>query len=267
MCRPGPPPQPRRAGVASAESRRIAASAVVPGILLAAISCPAEERPPLSSERPSFSYSPTALDRGAWQVELGYQHTRDDDGADFEDDTLPQLLLRYGVTDGLELQLGWAGYSDRRIDGVTVDGSNDVSVALKLELTGAGALVPVAFYAGWSLPVGDSDIGADEGEPTVGILWSHDGPVDLFGTLAVTESDDDRLVGNGVGISLPIDERFGGYVEYVALFPEGSGPAHVLNGGVTMLRTPDQQVDVNVGIGLNERATDMTFGLGFVQRF
>ncbi len=90
-----------------------------------------QDRDPISTERPSFSSSPEALASGVWQFEFGYQYSQDRDGAEFDDHTLPLLLIRTGIGDRLELQINWAGYSWMDVNGRTVHGASDAGFGVK----------------------------------------------------------------------------------------------------------------------------------------
>lgn len=227
----------------------------------------AQASDPISAERPSFSSSPIALATGLWQVEAGYQYTTEGGSADLEVHNLPQLLIRGGIAENVELQIGWPGYSWADVGGQSFNGTNDGSVGVKWQLSDRNAATPIAVFAGLSLPVGSDEFSADEAEPLLGFFWSHAGRLNLFGTAIVTESGKDTVIGNAVGISLPARGNVSSYLEYAGLFQEGSGPQHLLNGGLAFLRNNDLTFDVHASIGLNGRAPDFSFGFGMATRF
>ena len=74
------------------------------------------------------------------------------------------------------------------------------------------------------------------------------------------------MINNAVGINLPINDRFGSFVEYYGVFGDG-GPEHYLNGGVTWLPENNLQWDSYLGLGLNDRAIDVSFNLGLSYRY
>lgn len=218
---------------------------------------------PFSAERPGFSSSPFAMPIAGWQLEAGYQFDQDG-GVDAH--AAPLLLLRYGLAERLELQLGWTGY--RRVDGpgFSTDGVGDANVAVKWQLAPRNAATSMAVYGSLSLPVGDTGLTSDDVDPTVGLFWSHSARFDLFGTVLVSHFDDLALA-NAVGVSLPVAEDVGGYLEYVVNYVDGSGAAHSLNGGVAVMGAMNLQYDVNAGVGLNGRAGDWFVGAGIAYRF
>jgi len=226
-----------------------------------------QEPDPISTERPSFSSSPIAIANGTWQFEFGYQYSMDDDGASVEDHILPLLLIRTGVTDRIELQINWPGYSWTDVNGSSGHGANDVGIGVKWEVSDPGAATPIGIFAGLTLPVGSSDISTDEAEPVLGFFWSHSGRISLFGTVLFTEVGNDSVINNAIGLDFQLPGTTGAYVEYLITAQEGSGPEHSLGGGISFLRSNDLQFDVNAGIGLNGQATDFYIGVGAARRF
>jgi hypothetical protein len=50
-------------------------------------------------------------------------------------------------------------------------------------------------------------------------------------------------------------------------FPEQGGPRHLLHFGSAWKLTPNQQVDVHIGVGLSTAAVDHLVGVGYSFRF
>ena len=231
------------------------------------IAAPAQEADPISAERPGFSSSPLTLARSTWQLEVGYQFTRDRDGVDIDDHTLPLMLLRIGLADRLEMQVNWAGVSWTDLNGRTIHGANDASIGVKWQLTDRDVSTPIGVFAGLSLPVGADEFTSDDVDPTFGLFWSHSGVADFFGTVLISHSDDDTVVDNAVGVSFSLDGTKGAYLEYVGRSAEGNGPEHAVNGGMTFLANENLQLDLQGGLGLNDRAADFFVGFGLAHRF
>lgn len=246
---------------------KLVTHAVIPGFMLCVLPIGAAlaQGDTISAERPGFSSSPIALAPSLLQIEGGYQYTRISGSADAEDHTLPLALLRFGLADRVELQFSWAGISWLDNGGST-SAVNDASIGVKWQLTDDDATVPVALFGGISLPVGDDEVSSEEIEPTLGAFWSYSAAIDWFGTVLLSESGDDVVLSNAVGVALPVDARTGGYVEYFGNYGS-TGPEHYLNGGFAYLPRNDMQIDLHVGAGLNGRAADFFLGLGIAYRF
>jgi len=187
---------------------------------------------PINTERPSFSSSPLALPTGFWQIEAGYQLTRNNGSDSLKEQTLPNALLRFGFYPNLELQLNGVGFKKTRTDGVETDGFQDFSLGIKWQVNGSDAVVPIGLFAGVSLPVGSSEFTSDDYDPLVGVFWSHSGRLEWFGTVKAQKSGGKYSYDNAVGISFSLKETTGAFLEFHSSLPEGAGPAHNLNGVV-----------------------------------
>ena len=183
------------------------------------------------------------------------------------DHTFPLTLLRVGLVGNLELQLSWAGVSWSEVGGQEAHGANDAGIGVKWQLTDAATAVPVALYAGLSMPVGDDEFSSNEVDPTIGVFWSYSAGVDWFGNVLLSEADEDTTIWNAIGISLPINADTGAYIEYFGNYTSGAGPEHNLNGGIAYMPQNNLQLDLHIGAGLNTRATDFFLGCGLAYRF
>jgi hypothetical protein len=108
----------------------------------------AQDPGPINTERPSFSSSPLALPTGYWQIEAGYQYTRNLGSNSSKDHSLPNALLRFGFHERLELQLNWSGYTRMTSDGAKSKGFKDASLGVKWQVNRADAAVAVGLFAG-----------------------------------------------------------------------------------------------------------------------
>lgn len=227
----------------------------------------AQEEEPIITERPGFSSSPYTLFPGGVQVEAGYRFQSDGQGTDIDSHTLPLTLVRLGLVENIELQLGWNGYTWAEAGNTDVDGSNDASVGIKWQLTDSRARLPVSLFAGVSVPIGSDAFSSDEVDPTIGAFWSFRAGVDWFGTVTLSEPGDDTRFANAVGVSLPLTATLGSYVEFYGIYGGEGGTEHYLNGGVTFLQRFNLQLDASVGVGLNDQSADFFLDAGLGYRF
>jgi hypothetical protein len=237
----------------------------VAALTLCAGSLQAQEDQPINTERPGFSSSPVALQPGAFQVEAGYQYSQRDNN--LSNSSVPLTLLRVGLLERVELQLGWSGITWADANNRSTNGANDASVGVKWQATAEGAALPIALFAGVSLPVGASEFTSDSYDPTLAAFWSHSAGLDWFGTVLLSKSNDDTTVTNAIGLNLPLLDDIGVFVEYYGTFAGDGGPEHYLDGGITYLARNDLQLDLNLGAGLNDRAADFFIGAGLSYRF
>ena len=226
----------------------------------------------ISADRPGFSTSPQTVPAGRLQIEGGYQFTADREA---DNHTMPLFLLRAGLTKKLELRVSWDGWSWTENNGRFKSEANDMSLGLKAHLSEQTQLLPAIGLLGvLSLPTGYGSSTSNRVDPTGGLLWNHDlaaGP-GIFGTVLMSSvtGDDGRFfeAANAIGVSLPINDRVGSFVEYFGFYRKGGGgPAHNLDGGLTCLLNNNLQLDLNGGFGINGRADDYFLGPGLAFRF
>ncbi len=245
---------------------------------------------PLVTDRPDFTESTVTVPYGRMQLEGGYTFTYDSgDGIRTKDHTYPELLLRVGLVEDVELRLGWAGWSHtdesfrtetrggrsiRVTDGD--DGGNDTSAGFKFHLLDQDGLVPdFGVITELSLPTGAGGQTSGDVDPVVKLLWAYDLTDDLgvAGNVnfAVPTSENGRFFETSASLSFgyAITDRLGSYVEYFGFYPSDRNQAdtHFLNGGFTYLITDNLQIDVRAGLGLNDEADDFFTGAGFAIRF
>jgi hypothetical protein len=226
----------------------------------------------IGADRPGFSTSPQTVLRGRLQIEGGYQFT-EDQGVDSHG--MPLLLMRAGLTNKIELRIGWDGLSWTENNGHYKPEASDMSLGLKAHLMEQRPGLPaIGLLGSLSLPTGSSSSTSNRVDPTGGLLWNYNfaaGP-GLFGTILMSSltGDDGRFfeAANATGVSLPINDRLGSFVEYFGFYRTGGGgAAHNLNGGFTYLLNDNLQLDVNGGLGMNRRADAYFLGAGFAFRF
>lgn len=222
---------------------------------------------PLVSERPSFSASPFVVGGGVWLFEGGYHFSEDRNGRTVTEQTVPQALLRYGLNDEVELQLAWEGFTRREVGGNSSTGVTDALLGVKIQLAEDDAKVPVAFFAGLSLPTGEDGFTSDSFDPLIGAFWRYRGPLEIFGAVEVEYSDGDYNLDNGVGFFIPLSASASGYLEWEMNVPDNGGTRHSANLGVMWQTQASLQFDVNGSVGLNDRATDYGLGMGLAYRF
>ena len=229
----------------------------------------AQEPGPINTERPSFSSSPLVLPTGLWQIETGYQFTHDEGASSLKDHTLPNLLLRFGFHEKLELQLSGVTYKWQEIDGLEENGFQDAGLGIKWQVNDSDAVVPVGLFAGISLPVGSSEFTNDKYDPSIGVFWSHSGALDWFGAAVLKYSNELFTFDNAIGISFSLPGNTGAFVEYLGNFYEDDNEesGHNLNLGATWLLSDTLQLDINGGVGLNSEANDYYTGMGISYRF
>ena len=244
---------------------------------------------PLVSDRPDFTESTLTIPAGHLQLESGYTFNYDrHDGRRTKRHTFPEVLLRVGVAEDVELRIGWEGWARteslstmrndvgrRTLLTETVTGGSDLSVGFKFHLADQDGIRPdLGLIVAADLPTGHHAYTSGDVDPNLGLLWAYDLDDDwsLAGNLnlALPTEAGTRIVEPSASLSVGygITDGVGAYFEYFGFYPGSHGPdTHYVNGGLTFLVTDDFQIDLRAGAGLNDDSDDFFTGIGFVWRF
>lgn len=241
----------------------------------------------LCPDRPGLGTPACTVEPGAVVGELGLgDWTRENDSVQRSDTILVgDALVRIGLTESLEGQIGWTAYGhvrtrDKATGAVRKTGrTGDVTLALRQNLRnpdGSGVSVAVMPYV--TLPVGKAPIGA--GDWGAGVLVPLS--VELSDTVsfaltpgveAAVDSDGDGRhlrYGSVAGVGLALGERLSLSTE-VALHrdrdPAGHTTEALLGLSAAWKANAMTQFDVGLNCGLNGNSPDSQFYLGIARRF
>ncbi|MCG8404900.1 MAG: transporter [Phycisphaerales bacterium] len=244
----------------------------------------------LVTDRPDFTESTLTIPYGRVQLEAGYTYVYDSgDGVRSQAHTYPEMLFRIGLVEDVELRLGWVGWEHteevfrtRNDVGRTVgvrdrsDGGGDMDIGFKFHLLDQDGWVPdFGIIVNASIPTGSDAHSSGDVDPGLILLWAYD-LTDEFAVagnvnFAVPTSENGRYFETSTSLSFgySITDKLGTYVEYFGFYPSDRNQAdtHFINGGFTYLITNNFQLDVRVGMGLNDEADDLFTGAGFSWRF
>ena len=238
---------------------------------------------PLVTDRPDFTESSSTVGLGVMQLEMGYTFTYNDDDATGDktySHTVPEILLRYGFLEDVELRLGWTyGWDEEQVGAARTrpDGGSDLYVGLKIDLFEQCCAWPEqAILLNINAPVGAEAFSSNK--VTAGATYAYSWELaNEWGLGANTgfftdrENGDDFIVWTqSVAVGIPLNECWGVYVEYYGLYESDKAGAvnqHYADGGITWLWNYDLQFDFRVGVGLNDDADDVFSGLGASMRF
>ncbi|HEX8642989.1 MAG TPA: transporter [Allosphingosinicella sp.] len=254
---------------------------------LGAVEARAQELRDYCPDRPGLGTPPCTIDAGHFDVELGIADWTLDRTSDSRSETwaVGDMLLRFGLTDSLEAQIGWTAFghvSSRDLATGSVSrasGVGDVSFALRQNLRnpdGSGFSLAVMPFA--TLPAGNEVLGA--GDWTAGLVvplsYELSGNVQLGFTAQIEAAADDdgagrHLAYGGVaGLSFSLSDQLGATFEIAATRDEDpSGHATEWLAGLSAgwMAVDDLQLDLGANIGLSEAAPDVQLYLGIARRF
>ena len=266
--------------------RRIASAvAAAAALLLGAGTARADPLRDLCLDRPGLGTPACTIDPGHAMVELGLgDWTLTRQGGAREDDLATgDLLVRYGLTSSLEVQVGWTAYAHIRTrsgNGVArAGGAGDVTVAVRQNLhhpDGSGFSAAIMPYA--TLPTGSDGIGAGDWGAGVLVPMSYELPHGFALDLTAEADAAVDADGNGrhfaysaiFGLDMKLTDKVGATAELEAARDEDpSGHSTQLLAGLSAAWTPSDnlQLDLGTNLGLNRDAPDLEVYFGVARRF
>ncbi len=240
---------------------------------------------PIETDRDSFTPATTVVGRGRLLVESSYSFI--DNRDTFETHSFPELLLRAGVLDCVELRLGWnyevggegsdvsGAAGDEELGGAGLSREHRVLYGVKLAVTEQDELLPAsAMIVQGYTPTGgeatDTQVTATYvfgwEEEELGVKF--DAGV-RYGTASAGE-DRFGIWAPSAVVRVPVGERVNVHAEYFALFSHDRGQdfsRHFISPGVHYLVTDDLEVGVRLGWGLNDQSPRFFTNAGLGWRF
>jgi len=265
--------------------------------------CPSPARDPyeepIETDRHDFTQSARTVGRGVAQIEAGYTYYYKDGTEEIEGShTGPEMLLRYGLSEDIELRLRWTyawifkTAKDEHEEVNDLDGAQDLNFGFKLQLTEQECCRPEsALRLICTVPTGGSDfttngveIGADvvyawelangwELAGSSGAFRNGAGEFSLIALSGMGESgftSDFVAWAQSVALGIPLSEQMELYLEYFGIVSDGLPQEFTLgfvNAGVDFLITNDLVFDVRLGRGLTTDSDDFFVGTGGGIRF
>ncbi|MEA3034358.1 MAG: hypothetical protein QOH04_109 [Sphingomonadales bacterium] len=265
-------------------SSRILSIAAAAAAVLPAPATAAEPRD-FCPDRPGLGTPPCTIDRGKVDIEIGLADwTLEHSGGDRTDTLIfGDLLVRYGLTDNLEVQLGWTSFATvrERAAGTVnrASGTGDVTLALRRNLVhpdGSGFSAALMPYA--NLPTGGRVIGAGDWSAGLLVPLSYELPhglsLDFTGGVEAA-ADADRhgrhlAYGGIAGLDVSLPHNVTATVELsVQRDEDPSDRSTQLVGGLSLawIARPDWQLDAGANGGLAGGAPDVELYAGIAHRF
>jgi len=247
----------------------------------------AQDLRPLCPDRPGLDTPACTVDPGHLVAEMGtIDWSLDRDASQRSDSfTFGDLLLRYGIADHAEIQLGWTALGtvrtrDRATGAVTHDsGAGDVTLAVRRNLLhpdGSGFAAAVMPYA--TLPAGGATIGA--GDWGAGLIvplsYSLTDKIGLSLTPEIDAAvDQDRhgrhlAYGSAIGLTTALTSSMSSAFELQAMRdrdPAGHATQALASLSVAWQPKSNLQLDMGAVAGLNHASPDVELYMGIARRF
>lgn len=247
---------------------------------------PKEEKSEIETDRDSFTPATTTAGRRRLIFETA--HTFVDNRGVKETNSFPESLLRYGLTDRLELRLGWnyeVGGAGSDVSGVDASGDevsstpglerdSRLSYGLKLQLTKPECWIPgSAFILQAATPT--SGLSSDTqvfGTYVVGWelpnKWKLDSAL-RYGT-GSEEADHYKVWAPSIVVKAPIGEKISVHAEYFSIISNGKAEEftrHYFSPGLHYLINENFEIGFRLGWGLNDQAAKFFSNVGIGLRF
>jgi hypothetical protein len=240
------------------------------------------EEEEIVTDRDSFTPATSTVKRGRVVFESAYSFI-DNDGVP-ETHSFPESVIRFGTTDNLELRIGWnyeIGGSGNPVSG-NASGHREPDAALEEESTLLyGAKYFLTRQCGWTpesswLVHGFTPTGGESNDSRLatthvfGWRLPNKSFIDFgnrFGTSS-HEGDDFNVWSPSTVIKIPVGSRWKAHAEYFGIFSDGREEEtvqHFFSPGAHFLATPDFEIGLRVGWGLNEQTPPFfsNFGIGW----
>jgi len=246
--------------------------------LLALAAAPVAAQEAIATDRPDFVESSLTVGKRVFQYETSAATDWTTSAGVTARAIATPTLLRYGITNSLELRIETDGFYHAGIDGAEFEtGMADAAFGLKWHAADAAGAVPsLAFLLHGDVPTGSAafrGIGIRPSLRTVG-EWALPGDFAL-GIMPGVAYDPNGGAGQqwtailGATVGRPVSDRLRFFVEYAAeQLPtsENGGTVALFDVGSAFLITNNVQLDLSYRHGLTELASDHSFAIGFSQR-
>jgi hypothetical protein len=239
----------------------------------------------LETDRDAFTPATRIVERGLWILESSYSFIDNRSGA--ERHSFPELLLRYGLTDRLELRFGWnyeVGGGGNVVTGQGVGGGEEDLAGIsreykfvygvKAQVSRQCRLVPNSC----AIVQGHTTIGS---EPTVtnfsaGYVWGWELPNKWTWDSAIRYATSGEAAERftvwapSTVLRIPLGDRWQVHAEYFGLFSQDRQEEfshQFFSPGMHFLVTPNLEIGVRVGWGLNDQSARFFSNAGVGWRF
>lgn len=228
--------------------------------------------PQISTSRPSVTDTSTTVPQGSLQSENGATYTHSRIGT--KQWTLPETLLRLGVTDNTEFRFNVPNYINVTKDSTaapTVSGANnfgDIQVGISHHVV-VPAQIDVAIIPLLNIPTGAQNVSSQGLDPEFRIAASKN-----IGKFSLGSQFNTRW-STWKNASAPVTftptfivyynfiPKFNGFLEWAGTIPTSGRINQIAQSGILYRPTPRQQFDVRVATGLNNISPSILVGFGY----
>jgi outer membrane putative beta-barrel porin/alpha-amylase len=242
-----------------------------------------DEEEHLDADRPHFPEASTTVGKGRAILESGYTFTKKGDS--FVSHSGPEALLRVGMfADWFEFRVGQNFLHQRQTvagAATTASGAQDLYLGVKLGLTEQRGWLPATVVIPqMTVPTGNGEVTARRVLPGVNLDFGWEVMKDFFNIellIANNLIQDDlgtsshHELATGLTAAFQLTKKLEFFAEWDAFYPTGgvgsAAPRNYAVAGLVYFVTPDFQLDMRAGVGLNHASNDFLTGVGFAARY
>jgi Putative MetA-pathway of phenol degradation len=237
----------------------------------------------LDADRPHFPEASTTVGKGRAILESGYTFTQKGDS--FLSHSGPEALLGVGMfADWFEFRVGQNFLRQRQtVAGATTtaSGAQDLYLGVKLGLTEQRGWLPATVVIPqMTVPTGSAEVTARRVLPGVNVDFGWEVIKDVFNIelLIANNFVQDQVGGGshhelatGLTAAFQLTKNLEFFAEWDAFYPTGglgsAAPRNYAVAGLVYFVTPDFQLDMRAGVGLDHASNDFLAGVGFAARY
>ncbi|MGC4005522.1 MAG: transporter [Pirellulales bacterium] len=243
-----------------------------------------DEPDEIETDRDSFTPATTVVGLSRTVVESAYSFI--DNRRVPETHSLPELVVRYGVTERLELRFGTnyeiggagnpisANIPDDLEDDATLEEEANVSYGLKYALTEQAEWIPTSaiLLQAYTPVAGEATdthfVATYVAGRTFANRWAWDSAI----RYSTGSHEDDRfnVWSPSTVLKVPVGERWKAHIEYFGVFSDGratESTQHFISPGAHYLITSNWEIGTRFGWGLNDQAPNFFVNVGGGYRF
>lgn len=237
-------------------------------LLLAPMLLAQTERPDLITDRPDQTESSVTVPMKSLQIETGFISEKQGNTMRLAYNT---TLLRYGLSENLELRLGLE-YQGEKIASTNISGFSPLYAGFKIAIREEDGWKPeVAFLGSIVMPfTANAAFEPAHTAANMRFAFSHtlSDRLSLGYNLGAEWNGNNTTPGYFYSLVLGVSlmDNLGMFIESYGTIIENNNSEHLFDAGFTYLILSNLQADISGGLGLNDNAIDNFISLGLTYR-
>ena len=220
------------------------------------------------TDRPDQTESSVTVGEKTFQIEMGAMYLTAAEN-NFESFMVPQVLLRYGITKGIELRFATQFESlkfDLGDDKLNFNGVNDLQIGAKFQLLKKENVnTEIAFLSHLVIPVSQNNLASNQIGVINKLAISHviSNRINVGYNIGYDYMESTSFLTYSLAVGFGISEVVGFYVEPFGVWGESNVFESNFDIGFTFLLNSNFQLDASYGLGLNNNMNYYSIGFSW----